>query len=149
MGSLVLPVSGRVYVDTQSVIYVVEKHPLYAPLLQSLWNTVHGSAVAVITSDLTLMECLVMPLRNSDTVLHSDFENVLLHSDIFLHPISRDILLESARLRAVIPSLRTPDAIHAATATVSGCSQFITNDAGFRRIPGLTVTLLDDVIAAP
>ena len=58
------------------------------------------------------------------------------------------ILRESARLRADIPGLMTPDAIHAATALLHGCAFFVTNDNGFRRIPGLNLTILDDILAA-
>jgi len=63
--------------------------------------------------------------------------------------ITEDVLREAARLRAIIPGLKTPDAIHAATALVHGCVMFITNDMGFRRVPNLPLVLLDDVLAAP
>jgi predicted nucleic acid-binding protein len=59
------------------------------------------------------------------------------------------VLREAARLRATIAGLRAPDAIHAATALLSGCALFVTNDAGFKRVPGLPLVVLDDVIAAP
>ena len=58
-------------------------------------------------------------------------------------------LREAARLRATIPGLKTPDVIHAATALLNGCALFVSNDTGFRRIPGLPLVLLDDVLAAP
>jgi predicted nucleic acid-binding protein len=63
--------------------------------------------------------------------------------------ITPNILREAARLRATIPTLKTPDAIHAATALLSNCALFITNDLGFRRVPGLVLAILDDVLAAP
>ncbi len=34
MGTLTLPASGLVYLDANPVIYTVEKHPVYGPLLQ-------------------------------------------------------------------------------------------------------------------
>ena len=37
MGSLNLPSSGVVYVDTAPVIYSVEQHPDYLALLDPLW----------------------------------------------------------------------------------------------------------------
>jgi len=43
--------------------------------------------------------------------------------------------------------LKTPDAIHAATAIVSGCVQLLTNDPAFRRVPNLAVVVLSDMIA--
>jgi predicted nucleic acid-binding protein len=42
-----------------------------------------------------------------------------------LLPITRPILLEAARLRAAT-KLKTPDAIHAATAMDAGCALFVT-----------------------
>ena len=38
MGALSLPASGLVYLDTNPIIYSVEKHPVYWPLLQPLWQ---------------------------------------------------------------------------------------------------------------
>jgi len=38
------------------------------------------------------------------------------------------------------------DAIHAAIALEHGCTLFVTNDASFRRIPGLPVTILTDLL---
>ena len=61
-------------------------------------------------------------------------------------PITQDVLREAARLRALIPGLKTPDAIHAATALVHGCALFVTSDVGFRRVPGLTLAILDDIL---
>jgi predicted nucleic acid-binding protein len=43
--------------------------------------------------------------------------------------------------------LRTPDAIHAATALNEGCTHLITNDPAFRRVQDLSVTLLDNHVA--
>jgi len=66
-----------------------------------------------------------------------------------LQPTTQSVLREGARLRATIPALRTPDALHAASAALANCTMFLSNDAGFRRIPGLPVVILDEVLAAP
>jgi predicted nucleic acid-binding protein len=95
------------------------------------------------------MEALVLPIRKADAGLQANFEQALLGTDMRLLPISQAVLREAARLRAVIPALRTPDALHAATAIREGCALFLTNDKGFRRVPGLPVVLLDEVLAAP
>ena len=42
--------------------------------------------------------------------------------------------------------LKTPDALHAATALRAGCALFITNDTDFRRVEGLPTVVLDDVV---
>lgn len=63
-----------------------------------------------------------------------------------LIPIGQTTLREAARLRASTPSLRTPDAIHAATAITSDCTQFLTNDRQLRVVTGLHIVILDEVL---
>jgi predicted nucleic acid-binding protein len=42
--------------------------------------------------------------------------------------------------------LKTPDALHAATASDAGCALFITNDVGFRAVASLPLVILDDLL---
>jgi predicted nucleic acid-binding protein len=46
-------------------------------------------------------------------------------------------------LRAQL-GLKLPDAIHAATALAMGCTAILTNDIGFKRLPGAQLFLLSD-----
>ena len=80
---------------------------------------------------------------------HNAADVIWTRANHVLLPISRDILHEAARLRANISGLKTPDAIHAATALLHGCTLFVSNDVGFRRVPNLPLVLLDDIVATP
>jgi predicted nucleic acid-binding protein len=146
MGSLILPSAGPVYADALIFIYSVEKHPVYSPTLRPLWEAVARGDLEVVSSELTLMETLIGPLKQGDPALEADYENFLVSPGIRLLPVSSSILRAAARLRAALNSLRTPDAIQAATGQSCVCSLFLTNDLIFRRIPGLPVVLLDDVL---
>ncbi|MBH8553586.1 PIN domain-containing protein [Nostocaceae cyanobacterium CENA357] len=148
MGQLILPNAARVYVDTVTVIYAVEQTPTYGVLLNPLWNSLQARTLEVFSSELTLMETLVVPLRNSDTFLVDAYERLLRSPQMQLIPINQTILREAARLRASTPSLRTPDAIHIATATISGCTQFLTNDRQLRTATNLPVVILDEVLTS-
>jgi predicted nucleic acid-binding protein len=64
-----------------------------------------------------------------------------------LIPITAGILRAAAQVRAAT-NLKTPDVIHAATALEVGCAQFITNDADLRRVTGLVVVVLKEVLAS-
>ncbi len=66
---------------------------------------------------------------------------LLTRTEIELFPITLDVLRESAKLRAV-ENLKTPDAIHAATAKASNCQYLLTNDAAFKRVQNLDVVIL-------
>lgn len=146
MGSLKLPLSGLIYVDTQTVIYSVETQPPYWPALEDLWQAARRHDATIVTSELTLMETLVKPIRDSDSKLIQAYEDLLHAPEVRMAPINQAVLREAARLRAAIPALRTPDALHAATSRLHGCNQFLTNDQGFRRVPGLPVVVLRDVL---
>jgi hypothetical protein len=76
MGSLTVPSSGLVYLDTNPVIYSVEKNPTYWPLLQPLWQAAKAGTVEIVSSDLTLMETLVGPLKSGDTALAHAYEQL-------------------------------------------------------------------------
>jgi predicted nucleic acid-binding protein len=52
-------------------------------------------------------------------------------------PVTRDILIDAARLRAQHLTLKMPDALHAATALASGAEFLVSNDTRFAAIPGL------------
>jgi predicted nucleic acid-binding protein len=65
--------------------------------------------------------------------------------DVSMIAITQDVLERAANLRATV-GLKTPDAIHAATALVAGCALLVTNDPAFRRVAGLPVGLLSEAL---
>ena len=145
MGSLSLPASGIIYVDTAPIIYTVERHPDYESLLLPLWAKADAQSLTVITSELTLLETLVKPLRDNNQTLADDYEKLLGATNILMRPITANILRAAARIRATT-SMRTPDAIHAATALSVGCAQFITNDTDYRKLGSLPAVVLKELI---
>ena len=143
MGALTLPAVGPIYLDANSVIYSVEKHPVYWLLLQPVWAAVNSTLVEIVSSDLVLMETLVGPFKSGDATLAAAYENLFKQPKTRLLPITHAVLREAAHLRATT-KLKTPDAIHAATARQAGCTLFVTNDAAFRGLAGVPAAVLDD-----
>ena len=147
MGQLILPQSGYVYVDANTVIYSVEKIEPYCAILQPLWSAAQQGQFLVISSELVLLETLVKPLKESDTILATCFREFLSASkEVQLISITLAILEKAAFLRATT-SLKPPDAIHAATALTKGKIAFITNDPSFKRVPGLSVVVLQEILS--
>ena len=144
MGSLTLPASGLVYADAQITLYSADGHPVYAPICRPLWQPGRHH---VVTSYLALAEILVGPLRAGNILHAAQRENLWLQPNTRMLPVSETVLREVANLRATVPGLNTPDAIHAANALLHGCALFVTNDIGFRRLPQLPLVLLDDLIS--
>lgn len=72
---------------------------------------------------------LVAPIRDHDTALIAAYDE-LFESLVVAVPIDRRILVRAAQLRADTTRLRTPDAIHLATAERLDAEVFVTGDAG-------------------
>lgn len=145
MGQLDFRPGTRVYIDTAPLIYTVEQHAEYAPLLQPVWQSARQHEIEIVTSELTLLEALVLPLRQNDEELIATHEAILTNSEINVLPVSAAVLREAARLRAT-HNLKTPDAIHSATASLSNCDFLVANDATFRRLSNIEIVILSDLV---
>ena len=97
----------------------------------------------VVTSSLTLLEVLVIPFRAGNLALAERYEAYLSRSQrVRLVDIGRAQLRMAAQLRALHPSVRTPDALQLAAALSAGCRTFVTNDRDLPAVPGLEVLQL-------
>ena len=144
MGMLTLPDSGPIYLDACGFIYSVEGIEPYRSLLAPMWRQARAGQFVVTTSELSVMETMVKPLRDGDRVLHRVFQEIMNSNEVRLIPTTRSLWESAAEIRANV-NLRTPDAIHAATCIQEQCTLFITNDGAFRRVSGLPVVVLDDI----
>lgn len=69
MGQIVLPPTGSIYVDTNTLIYRVEQVDSYLSAAAPLWDALDAGQREVATSELTLLEVLVKPLQTADQKL--------------------------------------------------------------------------------
>lgn len=145
MGRLKLPNGSLAYLDAAPIIYSIEKKPKYHALMTDIWFEVETGNIGVVTSELTLLETLVHPVRDDDADLIKAYEAVFRANQMQLVPVNADLLRFAVDFR-VVQNLKTPDAIHAATATLSDCSHFVTNDPGFRRLENIDVIILSDLL---
>ena len=147
MGMIEFPAGTRVGLDTNVLIYTVEKFPPYYDSLRPLWDAAERGDLRLVVSALALTEVLVKSLQRRDTQLETAYRRLLLDSQALIcAEITVPVLKRAALLRAYSSALKIPDAIHLATAVIQGCTHFLTNDRRLRPIPGLTVMLLDDLI---
>lgn len=118
-------------------------------MLQPLWQAAQAGQVRLVSSELLVIETLVGPLKSGDARLVAAYEGVFAAPELRIVPITRPVLREAARLRAALPALRTPDAIHAATALLQNCALFVTNDVKLSQISGLSIAVLEIIRTAP
>jgi predicted nucleic acid-binding protein len=146
MGQLIIPDGAIVYVDTAPVIYTLEPHPDYSSRLQPLWEKLHANKITIVSSELLWLETLVGPMKNQNQPL-IELYTELLTNNIQLIAIDELILKLAAQLRST-SSLKTPDAIHAATAINCKSTLFLTNDMGLKKVPGLNTIVLKDLFSS-
>jgi len=147
MGTLTLPTTGPIYRDASEFIYSVERIEPYCTLLETLWQQAQAGKFVIVSSELVLLETLVKPLCEGDTVLQQ-LSRALLHArEVQLIPVTLSLWEHAARLRAQT-GLKTPDALHVATALDVASTLCMTNDRDCRRVAGLPVVVLDDVLRA-
>ncbi len=145
MGSLILPNGGSVYIDANAIIYSVERIEPYRELLAPMWQEAGAGRFVLASSELVVLETLIKPLREGNARLEMLFRSIFAAAEMDLIPATLTIWEDAARIRAET-GLATPDALHAATAMRAGCAAFITNDTDFRRVEGLPVVVLDDLV---
>jgi|SRR5947209_3207051 len=105
--------------DTAPLIYFIEEHPTYLPLVRPFFEAVDRGDFQIVTS-----------ARQVITV-----------------PVSEEVAEEAAQLRSA-HGLRTPDAIQLATAVRARASSFLTNDSRLpKSVASLKLLILNQLIA--
>jgi predicted nucleic acid-binding protein len=124
----------------------VEENKKYFNHTNSIFGWLEGPRPRAVTSTITLLEILVQPYRLSDIDPVNKFY-ALLSTFPHLEWVTPTLRIADmgAQLRAEY-NLRTPAAIQAATALSCGATGFVSNDAGFRRVTGLDIMVLDDLL---
>ncbi len=83
--------------DTAPLIYFIERHPRYLPLVYPFFEAVEHGEIQVVTSTLTLTEVLVHPIKHENQVLADEYLNLLLNSrNLTALPVSVEIAYEAA-----------------------------------------------------
>jgi len=127
-----------IYLDANVFINAVEGVPETASAPKRLLSALQAHPGIAATSEITFAEVLAPPQRSDALPLHikrrAYLDLLLWNGFITLIPVTREILIETADLRAAA-RLKLPDAIHIASAIRGGCRYAVSNDDDFRKLP--------------
>ncbi|MGH8547184.1 MAG: type II toxin-antitoxin system VapC family toxin [Methylococcales bacterium] len=112
-----------IYLDSCLVIYFIDEHPRFGLVINHAMES--HLKMRFCISPLVELECLVMPLRQRNQALIKRYE--MFFEDYVCLEINACIYRKAAELRAR-QRLKTPDALHLATAQSHGCAAIWTND---------------------
>lgn len=133
----------RIGIDTNVLIYYIEEHPIFMKKVEILINTIENGDAIGITSDITLLELLVKPIREGRFDLVNQYKTIL-STKLEMVPMDETIALKAAELRAKY-GFRTSDAIQLASVIQRKGDVFITNDKGLKSIKEIEVLSLEDI----
>ncbi len=118
----------RAYFDSNMVIYFVERHPEFFPLLFHRMISSAGQAlVTCVVSDLVRLEARLLPMRDDDSGRLALYDDFFQNTDQSGVRFDKNVFDLATGLRADY-RLKTPDALHLAAAITAGCDEFWTND---------------------
>ena len=137
-----VPLGATVYLDTNALIYIIEGSLKFKATIEAFLRHAVAPNARLVTSELAITESLVLPLREQNTQLLIAY-NELFDSFVHAEPIGRSILIRAAQMRAATKSLRTPDAIHLATAEKLQAALFVTGDVRLIVMPPMVRILLN------
>jgi predicted nucleic acid-binding protein len=131
--------SSLIYLDTNFFIKAVEGLDDAAAPAKALIEALRQQRAGIAaTSEITFAEVLAPPKRPDALPLHVKrrvYLDLLLWSGfVALIPVSRDILIETAALRAM-GRFKLPDAVHLVSAVRVQCRFFVSADRDFDTMP--------------
>ena len=110
--------------------------PLVARLAASL-----GLPGSLVTSRLTRLECRSRPMRAGDLATLAQFDVFFAGVELLVVEVGPAVIERATDLRARY-NLKTPDAIHYASAVEVGATVFLTGDRGLSRCSEVPVEIL-------
>lgn len=132
----------KIGIDTVVFIYLLENKGAAAERATQLLKRVEAGSMEAVFSSIGMIEILTGPKQLGREDLAVQYKEYLARfPHLTIAGINERIVDIAADLRARY-SIRTPDAIHIATAIDFGAEQFFTNDRALKKIKEISITLI-------
>lgn len=136
-----------IFLDTAPVIYFIEAHHQFGPLVRQVVELMNENRIQAFTSVLTLSEVLPKPVETGNDELAEKFKMYLKNGpNLTLLPITETIGESAGVLRGKYPHLKTVDAVQIAAALDAEADAFLTNDKKLSGIKEIKILVLNDYL---
>jgi uncharacterized protein len=129
-----------IYADSSLIMRWIEGISQLRDPIKARWWQLSPADRVFVTSRISQLECRCKPMRNRQDRLLRQYDFFFSGEEVDLREIDCAVVEKATELRASC-GLKTPDAIHAATAMLAGVQSFWTTDADFSKCPGLAVEI--------
>ena len=138
---------GCVFIDTAPIIYYIEAHQLFGPMMKEVVGILEARGIKTLSSVVTITEVLPRPVKAGRKDLVEKFVSFLRYSgSLELVEISSGIAERAGKLRGKYEFLRTLDALQLSAALEWGAEAFLTNDKKLKQIRELKTICLRDYL---
>ncbi len=133
----------RIALDSMVFIYFESANPSYGNRTREIFARAESGLCDLVASTIVLTEVLTGYRQSRQSRLEAEFWAFLQASSPFLKfiSVSTQIADEAARIRAAY-KLKTPDALHLATAIRAEADLFVTNDRKLKVFTEVPILLL-------
>lgn len=136
--------SKRIGLDSMAYIYLLEEHPKLSILAENIFERAENHKLTIVSSALVLIEVLTGLRKSKEHGLEREFQNIISEFPYLeIHTIDKNLVNSVVDLR-VKYHLKTPDAIHLATAIEHKADAFITNDPQLKKVKEIPMLYLGD-----
>ena len=135
----------RVFVDTAPIIYYLENSALYMDTIKKFFTKCIEENIQIVTSAITIEEYLVFPYSSGKMDFADNFKRFIEYMNIEVVDIDSKIAEQGAKIRGQYKNFKAMDALQIATAIVSGCDMFFTNDKQLRQEKELPCMTMEDL----
>ena len=118
----------RVFLDTAPLIYFLDNDERYGGMVKAIFEEILSEGGIIESSVITCEEYLVYPYRTGNVEKIQAFIDFTGDFNIHLNPITQEIARKAAKIRAEYAGFKAMDALQLATAIITGCDVFLTND---------------------
>ena len=134
---------NRLFLDTAPVIYFVEQNPEFITRVEPIFARLDLDIIGVVSA-VTISECLVFPIKRGLTSLEQAFEDIFNSDRVNFIVTNREIAKLTAIIRAKY-NFQLPDSLQIATAIVSECDAFLTNDIALKKVTEIRAIVISDL----
>ena len=135
--------SKTIFLDTAPIIYYLQRNELFFESMELFWRDYCDCEY--ITSAVTVTEYLVYPYRQKNEKLIKDFYSFFADMDIKIVDIDRKIAEKAAWIRGRYPFFKTMDALQLATACMTNCDLFLTNDKQLKQFNQINSLIVEEL----
>jgi len=138
----------KAFIDTAPFIYCIEEsenNPQYFEKIKEFFESCYNNYIPLVSSTITIEEYCVMPYRKREKERITLFKNFMKSMEMEIFPIDEAIADKAAQIRAEYKHFKPMDALQLASACLTGCDLFLTNDKQLRQFTEIKVVTVDEL----